>query len=84
MFLPVKCQECGFYGNVKYNLNQTNIEPLKEIFIAKEFVDNSVIFVYDYHPGSQTPLNKHFSPVQPSYCNALSIIILLQGHIVIR
>lgn len=42
-------------------LNHSNIVQLKEVFTTKAFGDNSIVFVYDYHPGSETLLTKHFS-----------------------
>ncbi|KAL1517974.1 hypothetical protein ABEB36_001667 [Hypothenemus hampei] len=48
-------------------LNHSNIVQLKEVFTTKAFGDNSMVFVYSYHPGSETLLNKHFSIDQPGY-----------------
>ncbi|XP_066256175.1 PAN2-PAN3 deadenylation complex subunit pan3 [Euwallacea similis] len=48
-------------------LNHSNIVQLKEVFTTKAFGDNSLVFVYSYHPGSETLLNKHFSIDQPGY-----------------
>lgn len=37
-----------------------NIVSLRHVFITKEFGDSSLIFVYDYHPGSQTLNSQYF------------------------
>ncbi|XP_057334971.1 PAN2-PAN3 deadenylation complex subunit PAN3 [Microplitis mediator] len=39
----------------------TNVVQLLEVFTTKAFGDNSIVFVYDYHPGAETLLTKHFS-----------------------
>ncbi|XP_060519443.1 PAN2-PAN3 deadenylation complex subunit Pan3 [Cylas formicarius] len=46
-------------------LSHSSIVQLKEVFTTKAFGDTSLIFVYYYHPGSETLLTKHFSPDQP-------------------
>ncbi|PNF35617.1 PAB-dependent poly(A)-specific ribonuclease subunit PAN3 [Cryptotermes secundus] len=46
-------------------LQHSNIVQLREVFTTKAFGDYSMIFVYDYHPGSETLLMKHFSPSEP-------------------
>ncbi|GFR66446.1 PAB-dependent poly(A)-specific ribonuclease subunit PAN3, partial [Elysia marginata] len=38
-----------------------NVVTLKEVFTTKSFNDNSIVFVYDYHPGAQTLMARHFS-----------------------
>lgn len=38
-----------------------NVVTLKEVFTTKCFNDNSIVFVYDYHPGAQTLMARHFS-----------------------
>lgn len=50
-------------------LSHSNIVQLKEVFTTKAFDDNSLIFVYDYHPGAETLLSKHFSPDQMGACD---------------
>ncbi|XP_017780129.1 PREDICTED: PAB-dependent poly(A)-specific ribonuclease subunit PAN3 isoform X3 [Nicrophorus vespilloides] len=52
------------YVEMWKKLVHSNIVQLKEVFTTKTFGDNSMVFVYDYHPGSETLLNKHFSPDQ--------------------
>ncbi|XP_050097664.1 PAN2-PAN3 deadenylation complex subunit PAN3 [Anopheles aquasalis] len=44
-------------------LQHTNIVQLREVFTTKTFGDNSLVIVYDYHPGSQTLLSKYFPAV---------------------
>ncbi|KAL7307077.1 hypothetical protein TKK_0000815 [Trichogramma kaykai] len=43
-------------------LLHSNIVGLKEVFFTKAFGDESTVFVYDYFPGSETMLSKHFAP----------------------
>lgn len=38
-----------------------NIVQLREVFTTKAFGDNSIVFVYDFFPGAETVLLKHFS-----------------------
>ncbi|XP_011210879.1 PAN2-PAN3 deadenylation complex subunit PAN3 isoform X1 [Bactrocera dorsalis] len=45
-------------------LQHSNVVQLREIFTTKAFGDNSLVLVYDYHPGSQTLLAKYFTPTQ--------------------
>ncbi|KAF7281027.1 poly(A) specific ribonuclease subunit PAN3 [Rhynchophorus ferrugineus] len=59
--------KCMAFVEVWKKLNHSNIVTLKEVFTTKAFGDNSMIFVYSYHPGSETLLNKHFSTDQPGY-----------------
>lgn len=61
--------KCMAFVELWRKLTHSNIVQLKEVFTTKAFGDNSMIFVYDYHPGSETLLNKHFSPDQPGYCD---------------
>ncbi|XP_018578150.1 PAN2-PAN3 deadenylation complex subunit PAN3 [Anoplophora glabripennis] len=61
--------KCMAFVELWKKLNHSNIVQLKEVFTTKAFGDNSMIFVYDYHPGSETLLNKHFSPDQTGYCD---------------
>jgi len=39
----------------------SNIVTLRDSFTTKQFGDNSLVFVYDYHPLSQTMMEKQFS-----------------------
>ncbi|XP_030756046.1 PAN2-PAN3 deadenylation complex subunit Pan3 [Sitophilus oryzae] len=59
--------KCMAFVEMWKKLNHSNIVNLKEVFTTKAFGDNSMIFVYSYHPGSETLLNKHFSTDQPGY-----------------
>ncbi|CAH1179558.1 unnamed protein product [Phaedon cochleariae] len=61
--------KCMAFVELWKKLSHSNIVQLKEVFTTKAFSDNSMIFVYDYHPGSETLLNKHFSPDQAGYCD---------------
>ncbi|EGC30020.1 hypothetical protein DICPUDRAFT_42055 [Dictyostelium purpureum] len=50
------------------NLQHPNIVSLKEIFVSKEFGDNTLFFTYDYFPGSETIESKFLSqPNQTSF-----------------
>ncbi|KAH9513810.1 PAB-dependent poly(A)-specific ribonuclease subunit 3 [Bulinus truncatus] len=42
-------------------LYHPNVVSLKEVFTTKNFNDNSIVFVYDYHPGAETLMSLHFS-----------------------
>ncbi|XP_059488962.1 PAN2-PAN3 deadenylation complex subunit PAN3 isoform X3 [Neocloeon triangulifer] len=42
-------------------IQHSNIVQIKEVFTTKAFNDNSIVFVYDYHPGAETLMSKHFS-----------------------
>lgn len=64
--------KCMSYVELWKKLSHSNIVQLKEVFTTKAFGDNSMIFVYDFHPGSETLLNKHFSPDQPGYSDPFS------------
>ncbi|KFB45048.1 hypothetical protein ZHAS_00012991 [Anopheles sinensis] len=44
-------------------LQHSNIVQLREVFTTKTFGDNSLVIVYDFHPGSQTLLSKYFTSV---------------------
>lgn len=52
-------------------VSHSNLVSLREVFTTKSFGDNSLVFVYDYHPGAETLLMRHFSgpdsnlPVNP-------------------
>ncbi|KAL5011536.1 hypothetical protein ScPMuIL_010087 [Solemya velum] len=38
-----------------------NIVQLKEVFTTKAFGDHSIVFVYDFYPGAETLMSRHFS-----------------------
>ncbi|CAG9856789.1 unnamed protein product [Phyllotreta striolata] len=59
--------KCMAFVELWRKLTHSNIVQLTKVFTTKAFGDNSMIFVYEYHPGSETLLNKHFSPDQPGY-----------------
>ncbi|KXJ28409.1 PAN2-PAN3 deadenylation complex subunit Pan3 [Exaiptasia diaphana] len=42
-------------------ITHSNIVNLREVFTTKAFSDSSLVFVYDYHPGAETLLSRHFS-----------------------
>lgn len=45
-------------------LEHSNLVQLREVFTTKAFGDYSMIFVYDFHPGSETLTAKHFSQTE--------------------
>ncbi|CAG8507006.1 12528_t:CDS:2 [Acaulospora colombiana] len=47
-------------------IRHANIVSIREAFTTKAFGDHSLVFVYDYHPLSQTLFDKHFSSTQMS------------------
>ncbi|KAK6627609.1 hypothetical protein RUM44_010087 [Polyplax serrata] len=53
--------KCMVLVDMWKRLNHTNIVQLKEVFTTKAFGDNSIVFVHEYHPGSETLWNRHFS-----------------------
>ncbi|XP_069692490.1 PAN2-PAN3 deadenylation complex subunit PAN3 isoform X2 [Periplaneta americana] len=57
--------KCMVLVDMWKRLQHSNIVQLREVFTTKAFGDYSMIFVYDYHPGSETLLMKHFSPSEP-------------------
>lgn len=42
-------------------IEHANLVKLRQVFTTKAFGDNSVIFVYDYHPSSETFMSCYFS-----------------------
>lgn len=56
--------KCMVLVDMWKRLSHTNLVQLREVFTTKAFGDNSMIFVYDYHPGSETLLTKHFSATE--------------------
>ncbi|XP_078042424.1 poly(A) specific ribonuclease subunit PAN3 [Augochlora pura] len=54
--------KCMVLVDMWKRLSHTNLVQLREVFTTKAFGDHSMVFVYDYHPGSETLMNKHFSP----------------------
>ncbi|KAK9480635.1 hypothetical protein V1514DRAFT_346026 [Lipomyces japonicus] len=43
-------------------VSNSNIVSLYEAFTTRQFGDNSIVFVYDYHPMSSTLFDVHFGP----------------------
>lgn len=41
-------------------MNHSSIVKFYEVFITKEFGDNSLVFVYDFHPASKTLLAQYY------------------------
>ena len=42
-------------------LSHSNLVALRQVFTTKEFGDQSIIFVYDFYPGAETLMGKHFT-----------------------
>ncbi|XP_023349501.1 PAN2-PAN3 deadenylation complex subunit pan3 isoform X4 [Eurytemora carolleeae] len=42
-------------------MSHSNLVTLRQVFTSKSFNDHSMIFVYDYYPGSETLMTRHFS-----------------------
>ncbi|CAA9997558.1 unnamed protein product [Nesidiocoris tenuis] len=62
--------KCMVLVDMWKKLIHSNIVQLKEVFTTKAFGDQSIVFVYEYHPSSETLLAKHFS--QPDGLNGYS------------
>ncbi|XP_043465158.1 PAN2-PAN3 deadenylation complex subunit pan3 [Leptopilina heterotoma] len=56
--------KCMILVDMWKRLAHTNLVQLREVFTTKAFGDHSMVFVYDYHPGSETLLTKHFSATE--------------------
>ncbi|XP_017887760.1 PAN2-PAN3 deadenylation complex subunit PAN3 [Ceratina calcarata] len=56
--------KCMVLVDMWKRLSHTNLVQLREVFTTKAFGDHSMVFVYDYHPGSETLLTKHFSATE--------------------
>jgi len=39
----------------------SNLVTLRQVFTSKSFGDHSMVFVYDFYPGSETLMSRHFS-----------------------
>lgn len=57
----VNAIKCRALGNLWKEVRHTNCVQLKEVYITDCFNDESVIVAYDFHPESQTFLNKYFT-----------------------
>uniref|UniRef100_A0A069DZG7 PAN2-PAN3 deadenylation complex subunit PAN3 n=1 Tax=Panstrongylus megistus TaxID=65343 RepID=A0A069DZG7_9HEMI len=53
--------KCMILVDMWKKLSHSNIVQLREVFTTKSFGDQSIVFVYDYHPDSETLLSRHFS-----------------------
>ncbi|XP_015114391.1 PAN2-PAN3 deadenylation complex subunit PAN3 [Diachasma alloeum] len=53
--------KCMVLVDMWKRISHTNLVQLLEVFTTKAFGDHSMVFVYDYHPGAETLLSKHFS-----------------------
>ena len=42
-------------------IQHSNMVQLREVFTTKSFGDHSMVFVYDFHPGSETVMFRHFN-----------------------
>lgn len=60
-------------------IQHANIVPLRQVFTTKAFGDNSVIFVYDYFPASETLMSCYFSN-QLNSMNAHPSGAILNGY----
>ena len=59
-------------------LSHSNLVALRQVFTTKEFGDQSIIFVYDFYPGAETLMAKHFSnsnpiPGNPSFIDSFGL-----------
>ncbi|XP_075230352.1 poly(A) specific ribonuclease subunit PAN3 isoform X2 [Lycorma delicatula] len=57
--------KCMVLVDMWKKLSHSNIVQLREVFTTKAFGDQSMVFVYDYHPDSETLLSRHFSQAEP-------------------
>ncbi|XP_031782945.1 PAN2-PAN3 deadenylation complex subunit pan3 [Nasonia vitripennis] len=55
--------KCMVFVDMWKKLAHTNLVQLREVFTTKAFGDHSIVFVYDYHAGSETLLTRHFSEI---------------------
>jgi len=39
----------------------SNLVSLRQVFTSKSFGDHSMVFVYDFYPGAETLMSKHFN-----------------------
>jgi len=39
----------------------SNLVTLRQVFTSKSFGDHSILFVYDYYPGADTLMSRHFN-----------------------
>jgi len=43
----------------------SNLVTLRQVFTSKSFSDHSILFVYDYYPGAETLMSRHFTNQMP-------------------
>ena len=63
IFLGIRSHSTDGYKNLqKWNSIRTaNIVTLHTVFTIKAFGDQSIMFVYDYHPAAETLMQRHFT-----------------------
>lgn len=54
-------------------VSSPHIVALREVFTTKAFNDNSIVFVYDFHPTAQTLAARHFTNVSNGYSSPFNI-----------
>merc|ERR1719189_155173 len=42
-------------------MSHSNLVSLRQVFTSKSFGDHSMVFVYDFYPGSETLMSRHFN-----------------------
>jgi len=42
-------------------MSHSNLVTLRQVFTSKSFGDHSMVFVYDFYPGAETLMSKHFN-----------------------
>lgn len=42
-------------------MSHSNLVTLRQVFTSKSFGDHSMVFVYDFFPGSETLMSRHFN-----------------------
>jgi len=53
----------------------SNLVTLRQVFTSKSFGDHSMVFVYDFYPGSETLMSRHFS-----HPNQMSVNLALDPY----
>jgi len=48
-------------------LQHTNLVSLRQVFTSKAFGDQSMLFIYDFYPGAETLMAKHFTQSPPYF-----------------
>jgi len=52
-------------------MTHSNLVTLRQVFTSKSFSDHSMVFVYDFYPGSETLMARHFRPYSHTKNNLL-------------